>query len=98
MVDEGPKRLVELVDWGIKGSYCDDNLISEGRSPIWGEEIVNLGLRFAAQTVELVLQGALRREESRGAHYREDFPDQNDENWRGHIQARRGPQDELQWT
>ena len=33
----------------------------------------------------LVVQGALCREESRGAHYREDFPERNDDAWRKHI-------------
>jgi succinate dehydrogenase/fumarate reductase flavoprotein subunit len=47
-----------------------------------------LELRFAAQTAELILQGALRREESRGAHFREDYPAQDDKNWRGHLQVR----------
>lgn len=46
-----------------------------------------LELRFAAATAALILEAALKREESRGAHYREDFPDQNDENWRGHLQV-----------
>ncbi|MFG1736338.1 L-aspartate oxidase [Paenibacillus sp. 843] len=33
----------------------------------------------------LVVQGALGREESRGAHYREDFPERNDSVWQKHI-------------
>ncbi|GAG59794.1 unnamed protein product, partial [marine sediment metagenome] len=28
---------------------------------------------------------ALQREESRGAHYRVDFPDRDDVNWKKHI-------------
>ncbi|WP_106769528.1 L-aspartate oxidase [Paenibacillus faecalis] len=38
----------------------------------------------------LVIQGALCREESRGAHYREDFPQQDNEGWRKHIVHVRG--------
>ncbi|KOP65712.1 aspartate oxidase [Bacillus sp. FJAT-18019] len=33
----------------------------------------------------LVVQGALSREESRGAHYREDFPERDDRIWQKHI-------------
>jgi L-aspartate oxidase len=36
----------------------------------------------------LAAEAALRREESRGAHYRTDFP-QTEESWRRHIVFRR---------
>ena len=56
-----------------------------------------LQLRFAAQTAEFILQAALRREESRGSHCREDFPVQDDDNWRGHLQVRRAPDGKQLW-
>ncbi|MBA7572535.1 Succinate dehydrogenase flavoprotein subunit [subsurface metagenome] len=34
---------------------------------------------------DLIANSALQREESRGAHYREDFPDRDDINWKKHI-------------
>ncbi|MFK4304858.1 L-aspartate oxidase [Paenibacillus sp. RC254] len=37
----------------------------------------------------LVTDGALLREESRGAHYRDDFPTADDGVWRKHVQQRR---------
>jgi L-aspartate oxidase len=33
----------------------------------------------------IVIESALEREESRGAHYRTDFPDTDDKNWRRNI-------------
>lgn len=42
------------------------------------------GIRTAA----LILQAALKREESRGAHYRDDFPEQDDPRWLGHVKIR----------
>jgi len=58
----------------------------------------NLELQFAARTAKLILHGALQRKESRGAHFREDYPGQDDENWRGHLQVQRLPNDELNWS
>ncbi len=45
-------------------------------------ELENLLLQ--AQTI---IAGALRREESRGGHAREDFPDRNDKDWMQHTLA-----------
>jgi succinate dehydrogenase/fumarate reductase flavoprotein subunit len=42
-------------------------------------------LQLGSQTALLILQAALRREESRGAHFREDFPVENNGRWRGHL-------------
>jgi succinate dehydrogenase / fumarate reductase flavoprotein subunit len=45
-------------------------------------------LRFMLPVAEAVLRGALLREESRGAHYRKDFPEEQDA-WRKTILYRR---------
>jgi succinate dehydrogenase / fumarate reductase, flavoprotein subunit len=44
---------------------------------------------------ETIVVGGLAREESRGAHYRGDFPQRDDGNWLKHLMAYRtwhGPQ------
>jgi len=38
----------------------------------------------------LVARAALRREESRGAHFREDFPARDDDHWKRHVVDVRG--------
>ncbi len=68
---------------------------SPGLNP---KEVVDLiELRSAAGVAAIVLEAALRRRESRGAHFREDFPDQNDAQWQGHLQVRRSPGGENVW-
>jgi fumarate reductase (CoM/CoB) subunit A len=48
-------------------------------------------LRSAARAASLILEAAIRRTESRGSHFREDHPKQNDEQWLGHLQVRTSP-------
>ena len=63
-----------------------------------GKELVHLiELRSAAKVAAVILEAALLRRESRGAHFREDFPDQNQAEWQGHLQVRRSPSGENVW-
>ncbi|MFO0945402.1 MAG: FAD-binding protein [Planctomycetota bacterium] len=39
----------------------------------------------------LMMRSALEREESRGTHYREDFPTTDDRNWRFHLATKQRP-------
>jgi succinate dehydrogenase/fumarate reductase flavoprotein subunit len=56
-----------------------------------------LELRFAAEKAALILEAARKREESRGAHFREDFPDQDDEYWKGALQVQNNSEGEQIW-
>jgi L-aspartate oxidase len=49
-----------------------------------GFQVANL-----ATVALLVAKAALRREESRGGHFRSDFPQRDDEHWKRHVTLRR---------
>lgn len=44
---------------------------------------------YLLDIAEAVVAGALAREESRGGHFREDFPERDDVNWLKHTLAYR---------
>ncbi len=75
---EGKERLRKIWDGRSDMSVSD-------RSMIWNSDLAE-ALEFdnlLAQSVVSV-DAALDREESRGAHAREDFPERDDENWMKH--------------
>ena len=54
-------------------------------------QVSAIELRSAARAASLILEAAIRRVESRGSHFREDYPKQNDRQWLGHLQVRTAP-------
>jgi succinate dehydrogenase/fumarate reductase flavoprotein subunit len=54
-------------------------------------------LRFSTRAACLILEAALRRKESRGSHFREDYPEQNDRQWLGHLQVGRSTSRGDEW-
>ena len=56
-------------------------------------ETTNLHMVAAA-----LVAGALAREETRGSHWREDFPDRDDARWLGHLDVTLDPQRGLTLT
>jgi len=51
-----------------------------------------LELEAMFEVAEIILAGALARTESRGAHYRIDYPKRDDENWLKHTLAYKTPE------
>jgi succinate dehydrogenase / fumarate reductase flavoprotein subunit len=78
---QGEKRIAEI--------YAQRGDISiKDRSLIWNTDLVE-ALEFdnLIQQAVVTVAGAVNRQESRGAHAREDFPDRNDETWMKHTLA-----------
>ena len=49
------------------------------------EFLEKMEVENALLVAEMILRSALMREESRGAHFRRDFPQPNDSKWKGNI-------------
>lgn len=52
-----------------------------------------LKVQNMVETCEAIVRPALMRDESRGVHYREDYPDKDDENWLKNIHVKREGED-----
>ena len=78
---QGRKRIDEIY------AGKDDIKVSD-RSMIWNSDLVEtLEFENLISQAVVAIEGAVEREESRGAHAREDFPDRDDQNWMKHTLA-----------
>ncbi|MGZ5314929.1 MAG: FAD-binding protein [Solirubrobacterales bacterium] len=77
---ETVKRLKEEA----KSCYIDD------KGNVFNQDVLGaIELEFMLENAEATCVGALHRTESRGAQYRTDFPERNDEEWLKHIDLAR---------
>ncbi len=64
----------------------DEGIYVEDKGKVFNTDLMfALELDFMLDCAEAVATGALMRKESRGAHFRTDMPDRDDENWLKHT-------------
>ncbi len=68
----------------LKKRYSNARVKDSSR--IFNTELIQtIELGFLLDNAELIAQGALARRESRGSHFRTDFPQRDDKNWLTHT-------------
>ncbi len=83
-LQNGLKKILELK----KEFYSKDNILKEFK--IDDDNVVlTWEVKSSLVVCESIIRGALMRQESRGAHYRSDFPKQDDEKWKVNIYCRK---------
>jgi len=81
VLEEGLRKMTEVTD-------ALGDLAVADRSLIWNTDLVEaLELDNLIGQAAVVLNSALYRTESRGAHAREDYPERDDRNWLKHTLA-----------
>ena len=85
-LEETDKKLQELLE-----RYKNIGISDTGR---WGNQTVHFTRRLydMLEMARVITIGALNRNESRGAHYKPDYPERDDENWMKTTQAMYTPQ------
>ena len=82
-LQNGLKRILELK----KEFYSKDKILKEFN--IDNEKVVlTMEVKSSLAVSEAIIRSALMRQESRGAHYRSDFPKLDDEKWKVNIYCR----------
>jgi succinate dehydrogenase / fumarate reductase flavoprotein subunit len=69
-----------------------DRVFLQDRGKVFNTDLIQaLELQSLLDVAETIVAGAMAREESRGAHYRADFPKRDDVTWLTHSIAHRTP-------
>jgi L-aspartate oxidase len=84
-------RAQELMWWKVGLiRRAEDLKVAVAELTRLAEENINQRTRNFATLARLMAEAALWREESRGGHYREDFPNRDDQQWQMHSAQQEG--------
>jgi succinate dehydrogenase / fumarate reductase flavoprotein subunit len=84
-LQKGLERILEIKD----KFYSKDNILK--KFEIDSENVVlAFEVKSSLVVCEATIRSALMRQESRGAHYRSDYPELDDEKWKINIYCRKG--------
>ncbi|MDO8885658.1 L-aspartate oxidase [Candidatus Oleimmundimicrobium sp.] len=75
---------------GLRGALKKISSLENEIFKIKFDEVGGFELQNMLTVAKLITQAALIREESRGAHFRSDFPKNDDSKWKKHIILKRG--------
>jgi succinate dehydrogenase / fumarate reductase, flavoprotein subunit len=72
----------------------------DDKGTVFNQDVLGaIELDFMLENAEAIVVSALERKESRGAQYRTDFPERNDDDWLKHITvSRNGDEPELSYS
>jgi len=86
-LQNGLKRILKLK----KNVYSKDSILKEFQieSDNIGNVILTFEVKSSLVVCEAIIRSALMRQESRGAHYRSDFPEIDNEKWKVNIFCRK---------
>ncbi len=85
------KEIAQALDEVKKIKERYKNVSVSSADPHMNYELHNaIELEYMLEVAHTIVLGALLREESRGAHFRRDFPNRNDKKWLKHTIAKMG--------
>ncbi|MDN5845907.1 MAG: FAD-binding protein [Candidatus Nitrosocosmicus sp.] len=94
-LQKGLKQLLELNE----AFYSEDNILREFQIEDDKYDIENIILTLEVKSslivCETIVRSALMRQESRGAHFRSDFPNADNEKWMQNIYCRKNDESEM---
>jgi succinate dehydrogenase / fumarate reductase, flavoprotein subunit len=83
---EQAREVVKRLQVETESAYIDD------RGTVFNQDVLGaLELGYMLDCAEATVVAALERKESRGAQFRTDFPERNDDEWLKHIDITVGP-------